>query len=180
MDLYFQSGRFIMNNIKNILLTLTTALFVGGFSLPVMANEIVLSGSVTCPAGFFTRKNGTEIHDRTYGLRNFNNISVVTITRVQAWDNDGTNTFDGLPGASGFKSTLNPHESGRFTASNVLPVSLPPFNIQQIRIDYTMNKPGIPLSVGYSHFVRDANNYQVARNSGSCKHILSAPQYNTH
>ena len=160
-----------MNHLKKILYFIAPTILAGAVIAPVLASNIVLSGSIACSAGYFTRKGGSEIHDRAYGLRNFNDNSVVTITRVQAWDNDGTNTFDGLPSAGGFKSTLNPHESGRFNASNVLPVTVPFNNIQQIRIDYTMDKPGMPLHVGYSHVVKDLNNYQIARNSGKCTHI---------
>lgn len=162
-----------MKHINKILCFIAPIILAVAVTTPALANDIVLSGSIACSAGYFTRKGGTEIHDRTYGLRNFNDNSVVTITRVQAWDNDGTNTFDGLPGVSGFKSILNPHESGRFNASNVLPVTIPPGNTQQVRIDYKLNKRGIPLVAGFSHFVMrvDLGNYQVARNSGSCIHI---------
>ena len=85
----------------------------------------------------------------------------------------GTNTFDGLPAVPGFKITLNPNESGKFNASHVLPSVVSPYNIQQIRIDYVLDKPGMPLHVAYAHFVRrtDLANYQTARNSGVCMHI---------
>lgn len=160
-----------MKHTNKILSLIAPAVLVATVAAPAFASDIVLSGSIACPGGNFIRKGGTEIHDRTYGLRNYNDDSVITITRVQAWDNDGTNTFDGLPNADGFKSTLNPHESARFNASQVLPVTLPPYNIQQISIDYTLDKPGMPLDAAYAHFVRNSSNYQVARNSGKCMHI---------
>lgn len=166
-----------MKHINKILCFIAPIILAVAVTTPALANDIVLSGSIACSAGYFTRKGGTEIHDRTYGLRNFNDNSVVTITRVQAWDNDGSQTFDGLPVTGGFKSTINPHESTRFNASNVLPVTVPPYNIQQIRIDYTLDKPGIPLHAAYAHFVRNLNNYQVARNSNECKHIQPGARY---
>lgn len=162
-----------MYHIKKLLYVIASTILLGSIATPVLAGETVLSGSIICPAAHHTRKGGTEIHDRSFGLRNFNNKSTVTITRVRAWDNDGTNTFDGLPAVPGFKITLNPHESGRFNASHVLPTAVPPYNIQQIRIDYVLDKPGMPLHAAYAHFVRrtDLANYQTARNSGVCMEI---------
>ena len=168
-----------MNHMKKLLYVIAPTILLGSIATPVLAGETVLSGSIICPAAHHTRKGGTEIHDRSYGLRNFNSKSTVIITRVRAWDNDGTNTFDGLPAVAGFKTTLNPHESGKFNASHVLPSVVSPYNIQQIRIDYVLDKPGMPLHVAYAHFVRrtDLANYQTARNSNVCSHIAPGAGY---
>lgn len=152
-------------------LTASAILLSSIMSTPSFAKEIVLSGSVVCPATYFTRKGGKEIHDRVYGLRNYNSKSTVTITRIRAWDNDSTNNFDGVPVAPGFKSILLPNESARFNASHVLPIARLPNNIQQIRIDYALDKPGMALHVGFAHFTRKLDGYQTARNGGSCSNV---------
>lgn len=170
-----------MNRMRKLLLSIVPSILLGSVATPVVAGDIVLSGSIACSASHFTRKGGFEIHDRTYGLRNFNSKSTVTITRVRAWDNDGTNTFDGLLAVEGFKATLQPHESGRFNASDVLPAAEPRYNTQQIRIDYKLDRPGMPLHAGFAHFVRrtdpGSNNYQTARQGGECTHIPPAARH---
>lgn len=162
-----------MNPLKKLLCVIVPTLILGSVATTALADEIVLSGSIACPAAYHIRLGGTEMHDRAYGLRNFNSNRTITITRVRAWKNDGTIAFDGVPTAGGFKSILKPHESARLRASNVLPAAVPPNTTMQVLIDYTLDKPGIPLHVGFVHFVsrQDLGTYQTARQGGSCIHV---------
>lgn len=161
-----------MIQVNKVLSLVAPLLMVGSLATPVAAGETVLSGSIACPATYFTRKGGTEIHDRSYGIRNFNNNSTVTINRVRAWDNDGTLAFDDLPSNSGFKSVLAPHVSAIFSASHVLPDgTVPPNNVQQIQIDYTLDKPGMPVHIGFSHVTRGLDGYQTTRQGGKCFNV---------
>lgn len=168
-----------MKNTNKIQGVIAAIILFGIVTTPSFAGKIVLSGSIACPATNFDRKHVTELHDRVYGLRNFDNNSTATITRIRAWNNDGDNTYDGLPNSvGGFKSILNPNESARFRASDVLPKELPPYNIQQIRIDYVLDKPGMALHVGFAHFTTNilSGGYQTARHGGVCINIPPSAQ----
>ena len=160
-----------MNSWKKMQILIASILLCSTAATPTFAKEIVLSGSIACPATYFTRKGGKEIHDRVFGLRNYNDHATITITRIRAWDNDGTNEYDGIPTDDGFKATLRSNESTRFNASHVLPLALPPYNTQQIRIDYTLDRPGMRLHAGFAHFAMTQDKYQTARQGGSCTNI---------
>lgn len=164
-----------MNPLKKLLCVIAPAVLLGSIATPTLSGEVVLSGSIACPAAHHFRKGGTEVHDRAYGLRNFNSNSTVTITRVRAWNNDGTIAFDGIPGAGGFKSILGPHESAKLAASDVLPAAVTPDTTMQVIIDYTLDKPGMALHAGFVHVTKrfdPANyNYQSTRQGGSCIHL---------
>ena len=162
-----------MNTLKKLLCVIVPTVMFGSVTSPAISGEIVLSGSIACPAAYHFRKGGAEVHDRAFGLRNFNSNSTITITRVRAWNNDGTIAFEGIPVAGGFKSVLGPNESGKLNASNVLPRAIPPDTTMQVVIDYTLDHPGMALQAGFVHYVTrvDLGNYQVARQGGSCIHI---------
>jgi len=168
-----------MNTIKKLLCAIVPTVMLGSVATPALTGEIVLSGSVACPAAYHFRKGGTEVHDRAFGLRNFNSDSTITITRVRAWNNDGTIAFDGIPGAGGFKSILGPHGSAKLNASNVLPPAIPPDTTMQVLIDYTLDKPGMPLHAGFVHYISrlDLGNYQMARQGGSCIHVPAGARH---
>lgn len=168
-----------MNTLKKLLCVIAPTVMLGSVVTPAVSGEIVLSGSVACPAAYHIRKGGTEMHDRAFGLRNFNSNSTITITRVRAWNNDGTIAFDGLPAVAGFKSTLGPHESAKLRASDVLPAAVPPDTTMQVMIDYTLDKPGMPLHAGFVHFISrlDLGTYQMARQGGVCIHMPAGARH---
>ena len=161
---------------NNILSFAISAILIGSVAFPVFAGKIVKSGATACSGAYYYRKSLQEKHDFSYSLRNLNDDRTITITRIQAWDVDGNLTpecsldpsYCGLVhGVDGFRVTLGPHQAAVFKASDIMVLRSWPYQAQQIRVDYTLDKPGMRLSVG-AHRNVFVGGWQVAKEGSRC------------
>ncbi len=142
---------------------------------PVAAQEIVKSGAIACGGAYTTRLNGNESHNTVYVLKNYNSSSTITVDNIQGWDHNGNAYSLGgpntIPLPPQFRDVLLPHQSSTFIAHNLFPMQSP-LDALQVRIDYTLDKPGMPLQANFVHIVNQSpNDNQVARQLGVCTAI---------
>lgn len=146
---------------KKLYLTALILLFYGTFGTSSLsfAEDLVKSGKISCGVAPFFRTGVNEYHDNSVVLRNVNDVTTITIDRVQAWNHNGElqwdSLTDGFPANPAFVSVIGPHQGSRFFASEVLGQLPVAGNLGQIAIEYSLDKRGHRLGAASTHFARD-------------------------
>jgi hypothetical protein len=160
-----------MHTIKTVSVA-SLAIYLLLITQPATA-EPLRTGAAICNAAVYQR-GGNEQHDTSLYVRNYNDTGTVTITRIQAWNNDGVLTYDsdvdGLPPDAFFKQDVGPHQSSRTTASE-LQASGALTRGSQVRFDYDYTPGGMDPSLGFVRYSFTSGSVHTARHSGSCTAI---------